>query len=286
MSGLQPAGNADFATPQSAAPVDVAERIQIMDVLRGVANERIGQLGHDRLSTYGIGAELDARQWKGVFRQLVAMGLLEVDIEGHGALRLTAASRPVLKGEQAVALREEAPRRRERERSRRGGDPAPTPLAGADQPLFEALRALRAQLAREQSVPETDPPELHEAVLRLRGIYREQLARLTPAPSVASTRASTPAATPAAPAAPTYAPFDDPSPASKPPVSTAPAPAPPRPADPAQPKARITLFWRCADRAVLLLNGATVEAEEYPCGNGQQLVVEVGKRRAVRVRVR
>ena len=135
----------------------------LVDVLRGVANERIGQLGHDQLSTYGIGAELDARQWKGVFRQLVAMGLLEVDIEGHGSLRLTAASRPVLKGEQTVALREESPRKRERERSGRSGA-APASLATADQPAFEALRALRAQLAREQSVPAY--VIFHDATLR------------------------------------------------------------------------------------------------------------------------
>jgi ATP-dependent DNA helicase RecQ len=137
----------------------------LVDVLRGVANERIGQLGHDQLSTYGIGAELDARQWKGVFRQLVAMGLLEVDIEGHGSLRLTAASRPVLKGEQTVALREESPRKRERERERstRGGA-APANVAAADQPAFEALRALRAQLAREQSVPAY--VIFHDATLR------------------------------------------------------------------------------------------------------------------------
>jgi ATP-dependent DNA helicase RecQ len=135
----------------------------LVDVLRGVANERIGQLGHDQLSTYGIGADLDARQWKGVFRQLVAMGLLEVDIEGHGSLRLTAASRPVLKGEQTVALREESPRKRERERSTRGGA-APANVAAADQPAFEALRALRAQLAREQSVPAY--VIFHDATLR------------------------------------------------------------------------------------------------------------------------
>jgi ATP-dependent DNA helicase RecQ len=135
----------------------------LVDVLRGVDNERMAQLGHHQLSTYGIGAELDARQWKGVFRQLVAMGLLEVDIEGHGSLRLTAASRPVLKGEQAVALREESPRKRERERTGRGAA-APTRLASADQPAFDALRALRAQLAREQSVPAY--VIFHDATLR------------------------------------------------------------------------------------------------------------------------
>ena len=139
----------------------------LVDILRGVGNERISQLGHDKLSTYGIGADLDARQWKGVFRQLVALGLLEVDIEGHGSLRLTDASRPVLKGEQAIALREESTRTRERERGSRrsaGAGPAAAPLSAEGLPLFEALRALRASLAREQSVPAY--VIFHDATLR------------------------------------------------------------------------------------------------------------------------
>jgi len=137
----------------------------LVDILRGAGNERILQLGHDKLSTYGIGADLDARQWKGVFRQLVAMGLLEVDVEGHGSLRLTDASRPVLKGEQTVALREESPRTRERERSSSRGAITPAmPLSSAGLPLFEALRALRASLAREQSVPAY--VIFHDATLR------------------------------------------------------------------------------------------------------------------------
>ena len=137
----------------------------LVDILRGARNERISQLGHDKLSTYGIGADLDARQWKGVFRQLVAMGLLEVDVEGHGSLRLTDASRPVLKGEQTVALREESPRTRERESSSSRGAITPAmPLSSAGLPLFEALRALRASLAREQSVPAY--VIFHDATLR------------------------------------------------------------------------------------------------------------------------
>jgi ATP-dependent DNA helicase RecQ len=137
----------------------------LVDVLRGSQNERIAQLGHDQLSTYGIGAELDARQWKGVFRQLVAMGLLEVDVEGHGSLRLTDASRPVLKGNQSVALREEAPRKRDRERDRTPrGNVTPATVSAADQPVFDALRELRARLAREQSVPAY--VIFHDATLR------------------------------------------------------------------------------------------------------------------------
>ena len=138
----------------------------LVDVLTGSDNERIRQLGHDQLSTYGIGTELDARQWKGVFRQMVAMGLLEVDVEGHGSLRLTEASRPVLKGGQSVHLREEAVRKREKgaRAVRGGGAPAPVSLDAADQPVFEALRQLRAELAREQSVPAY--VIFHDATLR------------------------------------------------------------------------------------------------------------------------
>jgi ATP-dependent DNA helicase RecQ len=139
----------------------------LVDVLRGVDNDRIAQLGHAQLSTYGIGADLDARQWRGVFRQLVALGLLEVDVEGHGSLRLTEASRAVLKGERAVALREEAVRLRQRGGRAARGTSAAAPgaaLASADQPLFEMLRGLRAELAREQSVPAY--VIFHDATLR------------------------------------------------------------------------------------------------------------------------
>ena len=135
----------------------------LVDVLRGVANERVGQLGHDQLSVFGVGTDLDARQWKGVFRQLVAHGLLEVDIEGHGSLYLTEASRPVLRGEQRVDLREDLVRRRDRERGRKLAA-APVPLSAEAAPLFEALRALRAELAREQSVPAY--VIFHDATLR------------------------------------------------------------------------------------------------------------------------
>src|SRR5690606_35488377 len=77
----------------------------LTDVLRGADTAKVRQFGHDQLSTYGVGDELDAKQWRSVFRQLVEAGLLEVDVEGHGALRLTAASGAVLKVERTIALR-------------------------------------------------------------------------------------------------------------------------------------------------------------------------------------
>src|SRR5690606_22633127 len=137
----------------------------LIDVLRGSDGERVRQFGHDRLGVYGIGTALDARTWRGVFRQLVAHGLLEVDAEGHGGLRLAEAARPVLRGEQAVLLRRIAARR-ERGRGRGGerASAAAVDLAPAELHVFEALRELRARLAREQNVPAY--VVFHDATLR------------------------------------------------------------------------------------------------------------------------
>ena len=130
----------------------------VVDILRGADTAKIRQFGHDALSTYGIGSELDARQWRSVFRQLVAAGLLEVDLEGHGALRLSAASSAVLKGERSVPLRVEAaakPRSRKRDAAaaRGGAAPAPVDLPADAAARFESLRAWRAEVARTQNVP-------------------------------------------------------------------------------------------------------------------------------------
>jgi len=122
----------------------------LIDILRGSDSERIRQFGHDKLSTYGIGKDLDARGWRGVFRQLVAASLLQVDPESHGGLRLTDASRDVLKGRRQMMMRRDSPVARERER---GGSRTGLPVQAEDLALFNALRGLRAALAREQNVP-------------------------------------------------------------------------------------------------------------------------------------
>ena len=124
----------------------------LIDILRGSDSEKIRQFGHDTLSTYGVGSDLDTRAWRGVFRQLVAAGYLDVDTEGYGGLRLADASRAVLRGGQAVLLRKELPRKRERGERERNGR-TPVAMAPADEPLVESLRSLRTQLAREQNVP-------------------------------------------------------------------------------------------------------------------------------------
>jgi ATP-dependent DNA helicase RecQ len=142
----------------------------IIDILRGSESERIRQFGHDQLSTYGVGTDIDARVWKSVLRQLVAQGLLDVDAEGYGGLRLTEASRGVLKGETQVMLRKPT-NTKERARTTRAATGADIDLAPADRPLFESLRALRGRLAREQNVPAY--VIFHDATLR-------EIARLRP----------------------------------------------------------------------------------------------------------
>ncbi len=133
----------------------------LVDVLRGADTAKVRQFGHERLSTYGIGTELDARQWRSVFRQLVSLGLLEADVEGHGALRLTAASAGVLKGERTLSLRADAaPAAAARRRRAGGGSEAAPHAAGTATDLgpeaaarFAALREWRAAEARAQNVP-------------------------------------------------------------------------------------------------------------------------------------
>jgi len=122
----------------------------LVKVLRGADDERIRSNRHDQLPTYGIGADLDERSWRGMFRQLVCLSLLEPDEEGMGGLRLTAESRPVLRGEQKLQLRRErAPSKASKSKSER----AALNLSGEALERWEAVRAERANLAREQGVP-------------------------------------------------------------------------------------------------------------------------------------
>ena len=91
----------------------------LIDILRGNATERVQRFRHDELKTFNVGADLSDKQWRAVFRQLVALGFLEADAEAYGAFKLTDAARDVLKGEVTVSFREEAERPRKRERSRK-----------------------------------------------------------------------------------------------------------------------------------------------------------------------
>ncbi len=124
--------------------------IYLIDVLLGKSNERLRRFRHDTITTFGIGTELDQREWRSVFRQLVARGFLGVDMEGHGGLHLTPSSRGVLRGETTLFLRKDlAPEKRRRSKAER----PPPPESEHDASLWEALRAHRLELAKTQGVP-------------------------------------------------------------------------------------------------------------------------------------
>ena len=127
----------------------------VIDILRGIDGERVNQLGHDKLPTFGVGADMDEKAWRSVFRQLLAAGLLATDPEGYGTLRLTAASRDVLTGGQRVLLREDARpvRSARRRRDSQIVTGASIGIEAYEQPLWDALRATRSQLAKQHGVP-------------------------------------------------------------------------------------------------------------------------------------
>jgi ATP-dependent DNA helicase RecQ len=122
----------------------------VISVLLGELDERIGRLGHDRLSTFGIGREHDRNGWRSIVRQLVAHGLIAVDVAGHGGLSIADKGRQFLRERPPLNLRVSKRARPERKSARREAREAfPT----ADRPLFEKLRATRLELAKAQSVP-------------------------------------------------------------------------------------------------------------------------------------
>lgn len=120
----------------------------LVDVLTGKEDERIQRNQHHRLSTFGIGKELSPSQWRTLFRQLISLGHLDTDLEGHGALRLTQKCRSLLRGEATLYLRLQ-PRREKKRKT----ETSRTQLPSWQQPLFDALRQLRLQISKEQSVP-------------------------------------------------------------------------------------------------------------------------------------
>ena len=161
-----PCGNCDtcLEAPQTWDATEAAQKalsaiyrtgqrfgaVHVIDVLRGKAGERIARWGHDKLSVFGIGADLDDQAWRSVFRQLVALGLAHVAHDAHGALKLAAASRAVLRGEQRVQMRRTVARKRKVPvvHAQDVGE-----IANADLQLLERLKAWRREEARTQGVP-------------------------------------------------------------------------------------------------------------------------------------
>ncbi len=136
----------------------------VIDILVGKATPRVTQLGHDALSVFGVGADLDERAWRGVVRQLLAQGLLGVDASGYQTLHLVEASRAVLSGDREVRLRTEAPRAAKAPRTKAKAAAAAADLSEQDAGVFDRLRAWRAGVAKEQGVPAY--VVFHDATLR------------------------------------------------------------------------------------------------------------------------
>jgi ATP-dependent DNA helicase RecQ len=128
----------------------------MMDILRGKATEKVNQYGHDKLSTFAIGAHFSEVQLRGVLRQLIALGALGVDAQAFNTLYLTEASRAVLKGEVSVRLRASVSTPADRKAKGAGSGatkPAPIALDDAGQQRYDALKAWRAEVARSHNLP-------------------------------------------------------------------------------------------------------------------------------------
>ena len=142
----------------------------IMDILRGKATDKVKQYGHEKLSTFGIGAELSETQWRALLRQLIAREAVRVDEAPFHTLHLAEAARPILKGEAQVLLREVSEGKtgrgsRSRKTSRSSDlapDGQPLPLAGRE--CLEALKAWRAEVAKAHNLPAV--VIFHDATLR------------------------------------------------------------------------------------------------------------------------
>ena len=151
----------------------------LIDVLLGNVTDRVVQWGHSTVSTFGIGKELDKKQWQAVYRQLVAQGVLAVDHAGYGALKLTALSRAVLTGGEPVHLRQLQEKRRVRSMAKGSG--AAAQLDASAQERWERLRNWRAAIAKEHGVPAY--VVFHDATLT-------ELARVCPSTTDALSRIS------------------------------------------------------------------------------------------------
>jgi ATP-dependent DNA helicase RecQ len=122
----------------------------LVDILLGRDNEKMRGLGHQHLSVFGVGSALSEGEWRSLFRQLVARGLADVDLEGFGGLRLSDSCRPLLRGEVSLQLRRDL---KPQQSAKASGSAARQLVRGDEREQWEALRALRKRLAEEHAVP-------------------------------------------------------------------------------------------------------------------------------------
>ncbi|MBC8129008.1 MAG: DNA helicase RecQ [Rhizobiaceae bacterium] len=144
----------DAAVKAMAAVYRTGERFgagHIVDVLIGKSTEKILRFGHQSQAVFGAGKEIDAKVWQSVLRQLTAAGLLVVDHEGHGALTLGDGAREVFRGERRVTLRKDRPKKATD--GRRTASASAADLPEEDAAIFQALRAERLRIAKDQGVP-------------------------------------------------------------------------------------------------------------------------------------
>lgn len=140
----------------------------LMDILRGKVTDKVTQYGHDKLSTFGIGADLSESQWRALLRQLIAREAVRVDDAPYNTLHLTDGARPILKGEAQVWLREvtesRGAKRSSRKAARDAVAPDGQPLSLSERECLDALKAWRAEVAREHNLPAF--VIFHDATLR------------------------------------------------------------------------------------------------------------------------
>ena len=122
----------------------------LVDILLGRDNEKIRGVGHQHLSVFGVGKAFSEGEWRSLFRQLVARGLADVDLEGFGGLRLSDSCRPLLKGEVSLQLRRDL---KPQQSAKASSSAASQLVRGEEREQWEALRALRRKLAEEHGVP-------------------------------------------------------------------------------------------------------------------------------------
>ncbi|MFT4079778.1 DNA helicase RecQ [Rhodomicrobium sp.] len=128
----------------------------LIALLRGQQTDRITQLGHHDLPTFGVGSDIGASAWRAIFRQLYAGGVINLDVAGYGSWTITAHGRDVLRGKAAVELRKEALVERGQKSPSRSGSAAggnAVALSASDTSLLEALKAIRRTLATDKQVP-------------------------------------------------------------------------------------------------------------------------------------
>ena len=125
----------------------------IINVLIGKEDEKVKRFNHNKLSTFGIGKEYDKSQWKSVFRQIIASGVAIVDMESYGAVKLSANSNKILRGEEKIYLRSDVMDRKTKKTKKAAAGKRSVLTNAEDETLFQKLKSLRLSLAKEQKIP-------------------------------------------------------------------------------------------------------------------------------------